>query len=83
MIQKDAQSAYVSTPEDTILSKLEWDRKGESISDTQWMDVLGILKVQGSRLDMDYLQHWAHRLNLEALLRKALEESEVELCNLS
>ncbi len=48
------------------------------VSDRQWIDVLGILKVQGERLDMAYLHYWANKLNLVDLLRKGLEEAGIE-----
>ncbi|MDE2698888.1 MAG: hypothetical protein OXI23_08470 [Gemmatimonadota bacterium] len=66
----------VATPEDIVLQKLIWYRKGGEVSDRQLRDVSGILKVQGDRLDWDYLKHWAESLNLSELLQRAREESE-------
>ena len=66
----------VATPEDIVLQKLIWFRKGGEVSDRQWRDVSGILKVQGERIDWDYLNHWAESLNLSELLQRAREESE-------
>ncbi len=66
----------VATPEDIVLQKLIWFRKGGEVSDRQWRDVSGILKVQGERIDWDYLNHWAESLNLSELLQRAKEESE-------
>ena len=64
-----------ASPEDTIVSKLEWFRKGGSVSDRQWRDILGVIKVQGENLDTDYLTKWARELQLEDLLKKALLEA--------
>ena len=66
----------VATPEDIVLQKLIWYRKGGEVSDRQLRDVSGILKVQGDRLDWDYLKHWVESLNLSELLQRAKEGSE-------
>jgi hypothetical protein len=68
--------AYIATAEDTILSKLEWFRAGGEVSENQWKDVLGILKVQGDSLDMVYLRQWARELRVEDLLERALKPFE-------
>jgi hypothetical protein len=60
--------------EDVILAKLEWYRLGNEISERQWADVLGILRVQRDRLDVAYLQRWAVELCVEDLLTRALGE---------
>jgi hypothetical protein len=49
---------------------------GNEISDRQWRDILGVLKVQAGRLDMDYLRKWAAELQVADLLQRALKESE-------
>lgn len=72
---KPEQTAYIATPEDTILSKLKWYKIGGCISDRQWSDVLGVLKVQGEQLDMVYLKQWAEDLGISDLLGKALGEA--------
>lgn len=63
------------TPEDLVLSKLEWYELGNRISESQWKDMLGILKVQKS-LDWNYLEKWATELGLLNLLQKARSEAE-------
>jgi hypothetical protein len=70
-------SAYVASAEDTILAKLEWFRMGGEMSERQWRDVLGILKVQVSNLDKAYLDKWAKSLGISDLLDKALKEAGV------
>lgn len=69
------QSAYVASAEDTILAKLEWYRMGDAISDRQWRDILGVMKVQAGQLDMEYLQRGAKLLQVFDLLDRAVKES--------
>ena len=61
----------VASPEDTILSKLVWFRKGGEISDRQWHDILGVVQVQAGQLDRAYLDEWAAKLGVADLLHKA------------
>lgn len=67
--------AYVTSAEDTVLAKLEWYWLGGEASDRQWRDALGVLKVQGRRLDVAYMRHMAPGLGVKDLLERALEES--------
>jgi hypothetical protein len=67
---------YVHPPEDILLQKLRWYRLGGETSDRQWRDVLGIVRVQGNRLDREYLEHAASRIGADDLLRRALDESD-------
>lgn len=66
---------FMITPEDTLLAKLEWFKKGGETSDRQWSDILGIIKVQGTSLDVPYLREWAAKLNVTDLLERALGAS--------
>lgn len=69
--------ALVATPEDTLLAKLEWYRSGGEVSERQWRDVLGIIEVQGGKLDLVYLRRWAKELTISDLLDRALTESSI------
>jgi hypothetical protein len=60
---------FIVTPEDSILSKLEWGRL--SGSERQRRDVGSMLAVQGPALDWPYLRHWANELGLGDLLAEA------------
>jgi len=63
-----------SSPEDTLLHKLIWYKLGNEISDRQWGDVLGVIKVQGQLLDNVYLDTWADALDVVGLLGRARRE---------
>jgi hypothetical protein len=65
-------SARLATPEDTLLRKLWWYRRGDEGSDRQWRDVLGIVRTVGPTLDRDYLRTWADELGVSDLLERAL-----------
>jgi len=74
-----SQKLYFATPEDIVLNKLEWYKAGGEVSDRQWYDVIGVLKIQGTQLDMVYLRQWAEELSISDLLKKALGEAKVSL----
>lgn len=65
---------YVHTPEDVLLQKLRWYRRGGEVSDRQWRDVLGIVRVQGARLDRAYLTYGAALLSVTDLLERVLAQ---------
>lgn len=69
------RSVYVTSPEDIILSKLEWYRMGGEVSDQQWRDILGVMKTRSGQLDLDYLRKLSRMLNVEDLFKRILRES--------
>ena len=68
-------SANFASAEDTILSKLEWYRMGGEVSERQWRDILGVLKIREGELDLVYLRKWAGELKVNDLLERALKET--------
>jgi hypothetical protein len=72
---ESSQKAYIASPEDIILSKLEWYRMGGDVSDRQWQDILNVLKIQGDGIDRAYLTSWASELGISDILLCALEEA--------
>ncbi len=68
-------SARFASPEDTILAKLEWYRIGGEVSERQWRDILGVLKVRADALDLDYLRKWASELKVSDLLERAIQQA--------
>lgn len=67
-------SARIATAEDTILAKLDWFRRGGEVSERQWTDVLGVIRIRGDELDFAYLRRFAVVLNVEDLLERALQQ---------
>jgi len=65
---------YVHTPEDVLLQKLRWYRRGGEVPDRQWRDVIGIVRVQGTRLDRSYLTYGAALLGVTDLLERVLAQ---------
>jgi hypothetical protein len=76
--EESSRKFYLSSPEDAILSKLQWYEIGERASDQQWKDILGILKVQRDNLDLKYLKYWASKLNLSELLSHSFEDAGMQ-----
>jgi hypothetical protein len=67
---------FLPSPEDVVLSKLEWFRLGDEVSERQWRDVVGVLKIRRDSLDRSYLDKWAAELHVADLLAKAWKEVE-------
>ena len=65
----------LASPEDVVIQKLRWYEMGGRVSDRQWRDILGVLKVQGSRLDQAYLDRAATTLGLTELMTRARDEA--------
>jgi hypothetical protein len=74
--EPDAPAAYFCSAEDIVLQKLRWFRKGGGVSDRQWNDILGVLKVQAGSLDSEYLRTWAVDLGIHDLLEKAFLDAQ-------
>ena len=65
-------SVPIASPEDTILSKLEWYRLGNEVSERQWDDVVRVMKILGDHANHKYLMRNAADLNVADLLQKLL-----------
>ena len=57
-------SVFVATPEDVIVSKLEWCQKSGG-SQRQLDDVAGVVAAVGPQLDRTYIETWVEALRLE------------------
>ncbi len=71
------QILWVVSPEDTILSKLEWMKGRES--DVQYSDALGVAVAQWGDLDSEYLRRWARELGIENMLTHLLKEAKKQV----
>jgi hypothetical protein len=75
ILEAGTRPVRVASAEDAILTKLEWFEMGGRSSVRQWNDILGIIKQQGTALDIPYLAHWADVLGVRELLEQALVEA--------
>ena len=73
--EQGAAEFYLASPEDIILNKLEWFQMGGKVSERQWHDVLGIMKVQRELMDKEYLRRWAAELGISDLLEQAFRDA--------
>jgi hypothetical protein len=71
----DGAQLWLCTAEDMILQKLVGFQMSANESQKQWRDVLGMLKLQGEKLDFTYLRTWAKALGLASELSTALDEA--------
>jgi hypothetical protein len=69
----------VASPEDVIAQKLYWFQLGDRVSERQWQDALGVLKVAGTRLDLEYLRRVSAMLGVAELLAGAAREAGLDL----
>lgn len=64
------QIVYFVSPEDLILSKLRWYKKGESYK--QLADIKSVLAIQ-KKLDIDYLKKWAKIHSTKKIFKSLLK----------
>ena len=64
----------ICSPEDSILSKLEWARRSGG-SERQLRDVAGVLQIRGSELDQTYIEKWARELGVQDLWEEVLSHT--------
>jgi hypothetical protein len=69
-----AEAIRFVTPEDILLAKLYWFQIGGGVSEVQWRDIQGLVRMRKSTLDLGYLRESGERLGVSEGLRKALGE---------
>ena len=67
----------IASAEDIIIQKLRWFRLGGEVSEKQWNDVLGVVRVQFDKLDFNYLKTRSEKYDLTILLEKVLDASKL------
>ncbi len=51
-----------ASPEDVIISKMRYYQEGGS--EKHLRDITGVLRVQGDRIDRDYIAQWVDRFRV-------------------
>ncbi len=74
----DIHEVWCCAPEDIVLHKIRWYASGGRVSERQWQDAIGVLRVQNEALDVAYLNHWAEQLGLKKLMDEAFCEAGAE-----
>ncbi len=57
--------ANFSSPEDVIIIKMKYYKQGAS--DKHIRDIMGMIKISGDMIDLEYISAWAKRLDLESI----------------
>lgn len=68
------RAAYVSSPEDVVVTKLRWSKGGNRAKDMD--DVVNVIHAQRATLDWDYVRRWCGVHGTLDLLERARVEAE-------
>ena len=63
-------SVWMASPEDTILFKLAWFKRGDGVSSRQLEDARDVYRAQKGALDEAHLERWARELGVSAELAR-------------
>jgi len=72
MSPSEGTEANFASPEDVILKKMEYYKEGAS--EKHIRDILGMLKISGEMIDLEYISIWAEKLNIEDIWRAIQEK---------
>jgi hypothetical protein len=64
------QEIWMPTPEDVIVTKLQWALLGNRSKDRD--DARGVIAVQGARIDWDYVHRWCEQHGTRGLLNEII-----------
>lgn len=62
------QNVYFTSPEDLILSKLQWYQQTQSSRHLE--DAQSVLKISGKKLNINYLKKWTEKLGFLEIFNK-------------
>lgn len=71
----ESVTVWFASPEDVILQKLIWFRKGGESSERQWRDIQLVWKYQRDRADAVYITEWAVTLKVLDLWERIRDEA--------
>ena len=63
-----------ASPEDVILKKMEYYKEGHS--EKHIRDIVGVLKLRAEKLDRNYIEKWAVRLQLTDIWHAVVERTD-------
>jgi hypothetical protein len=69
------ETVRIASAEDVVFEKLRWYRMGGETSERQWLDVLGVLKVQRPTFDRACAGRWADGFGVADLLARAYQDA--------
>jgi hypothetical protein len=75
-VQFQGVELFIASPEDLVVSKLEWAKMGGS--QLQIRDVATVLKKRWASLDHSYLKKWVAELDLAAEWQSALQQAGIQ-----
>lgn len=76
VLTPDGRGLYIKSPEDSVLRKLLWFQQGGGVSNTQWRDIIQLLRLSADHLDIAYMDSWADLLGVASLLCRARAEAK-------
>lgn len=68
----DDRDVSFASPEDVIIKKMLYFREGQSPKHLR--DIGGIIRIQGEKLDRDYILDWAKRLGVDEVWLQIVEQ---------
>lgn len=71
----EKREAIFASAEDIILKKLEWYKMGESQKHLD--DIRGILRISGTKLDLQYIDKWALKIGVQDIWQKLKNDLQI------